>query len=144
MLRSSPGFHDYYIVTFDSSIVHHEMSTIFLQVEKAKRFRLAIRQKIASVLSTSCACNFSLHLIDDGVFSCRTFHNFVVYRSKISGLFASRMIQYLSEWVEMNPTLQVDWLLLNIHSSCSVRIDSIDDPDCSIPVPSNTTNIYCI
>lgn len=117
---------------------------LILQVEKAKRFQLAVRQKIASVLSTFCACNFSLHLIDDGVFSCRTSHNFVVYRSKISGLFASDMVQYLSEWVEMNPTLQVDWLLLNIHSSCSVRIDSIDDPDCSIPSNTTDRHRYCV
>ena len=109
-------------------------------MEKAKRFQLAVRQKIASVLSASCACNFPLYLIDDGVFSCRTFHNFVVYRSKISGLFASDMIQYLSEWVEGNPALQVDWLLLNIHSSCPVRIDSIGDPDCNIPSEFNTTD----
>lgn len=102
-------------------------------MEKAERFRKSIKQKISSVISKSCSCEFPLSLIEDGVFSCRSFNNYVAYRSKLKGLLASHLLQYLFEGIKMDPSLKVDWLLLDIHSQCSMRIGSISDPDCIMP-----------
>ena len=58
---------------------------------------------------------------------------FILYRAQLDGtrtVSVEDFIQLLEDWVKTNPYISVQDQLLNVQSSCPVKISSFDDPPC--------------
>ena len=57
----------------------------------------------------------------------------VTFRGEIGAALranTSQVISYMEQWVATNPTIVVQNTRLRIDSSCNVKIDSFNDPEC--------------
>ena len=85
-----------------------------------------------------CQCGFSskaFHNVDTtAAFQC--FDNSptaVTFRGEIGSTMAanrSQVISYMEQWVATNPTIVIQSSRLSVDSSCNVKIDSFNDPEC--------------
>ena len=83
-----------------------------------------------------CHCGFTAGHIDSAVsgFRCSSSqHNQVVFRSKLHGTEdtnASTLMTYIRQWTSSDTSITVLNLILDIDSTCPVRISSLSDPEC--------------
>ena len=85
-----------------------------------------------------CHCGFTAGHIDSTLSGFRCSHsqqNQVVFRSKLHGTKdtnASTLISYISQWTSSDISITVLNLILDIDSTCPVRISSLSDPKCEV------------
>ena len=85
-----------------------------------------------------CQCELSsktFHNVDTtAAFQC--FDNSptaVTFRGEIGstmGANSSQVISYMEQWVATKPTIVIQSSRLSVDSSCNVKIDSFNDPEC--------------
>ena len=105
-----------------------------LQADKAQKFRSYIHDGIAEALLDHCNCEFTLAFIRSGIFHCWNAQDEVTYRSVIVGTGhhnATELLEFLEEWVNSKPVLQVEDFGLWLSTKCPVQIPSLSDPQCS-------------
>ena len=92
-----------------------------------------------------CHCGFTAGHIDSTVsgFQCSSSQqNQIVFRSKLHGTEdtnASTLISYISQWTSSDISITVLNLILDIDSTCPVRISSLRDPECDAEMRSFPT-----
>ena len=85
-----------------------------------------------------CQCGFSretFHNVDiTGAFQCfEKSPTTVTFRGEIGPALranASQVISYMEQWVTTNPTIVIQNTRLRVDSSCNVKINSFNDPEC--------------
>ena len=90
--------------------------------------RSFIHSGIAKAISYHCNCSFPVEYIRDGLFRCWNAPDEFTYRSAIVGTVAhnaTELVQFLEEWVNSQPALQVDHFELWIDTKCPVPISSL-------------------
>ena len=97
-----------------------------------------------------CSCEFTFNNIIDDAFSCKEsqgqFRNTVVYRAMITLLVptlitdADNIVTNISQWVQTEPRMRVDSVILDVDPDCPTMLDSFNSDDCVIEVPSNPTS----
>ena len=83
---------------------------------------------IAKAISYHCNCSFPVEFIRDGLFRCWKATDEFAYRSAIVGTEAhnaTELVQFLEEWVNSEPALQVDRFELWVDTQCPVQIPSL-------------------
>ena len=107
-----------------------------LQLEKAKIVRNDIRKEVANAIGNYCNCSFSTESIQDGIISCRSSPLYVTYRSDFrdtQGLDPLLILVYIEDWVSTSPTILIGPYMVDVDSTCSVRISSLADEECPPP-----------
>ena len=93
---------------------------------------------ITSAVDEICQCGFSgksFHNVDTtAAFQCfDDSPTAVTFRGEIGSTMAatsSQVISYMEQWVATNPTIVIQSSRLSVDSSCNVKIDSFNDPEC--------------
>jgi len=87
-----------------------------------------IHSRIAKAISYQCNCSFPVEFIRDGFFRCWNAPDEFTYRSAIVGTEAhnaTELVQFLEEWVNSEPALQVGRFELWVDTKCPVLISSL-------------------
>ena len=97
-----------------------------------------------------CSCEFTFNNIIDDAFSCKEsqgqFGNTVVYRAMITLLVptsitdADSIVTNIIQWVQTEPRMRVDGVILDVDPDCPTMLDSFNSDDCVIEMPSNPTS----
>jgi len=90
--------------------------------------RSYVHSGIAKAISYHCNCSFPVEFIRKGLFRCWKASDEFTYRSAIvgtEGYNATELVQFLEEWVNSEPTLQVDQFELWVDTQCPVLIPSL-------------------
>ena len=92
-----------------------------------------------------CSCEFNSSTIIDDTFSCRgsqgDYEKTVVFRAKItlpvpvSVSDADSIVDIISEWVQSNPSVTVDKVILEIDPGCPAMLESVTSDDCVNETP---------
>ena len=92
-----------------------------------------------------CSCEFNSSNIIDNTFSCRgsqgDFEKTVVFRAMItlpvpaSVSDADGIVDLISEWVQSNPSVTVDKVILEIDPDCPAMLESVTSDDCVNEMP---------
>ena len=86
-----------------------------------------------NAIQTQCNCSFPHGPpFGRGVFSCRSAQTVATYRSSVSSLNATELVDYIQAWVATNTTVVLDYYLVDVYSSCPAKIGRLDEPDCSL------------
>ena len=93
---------------------------------------------VTRAMDEICQCGFSreiFHNVDGtAAFQCsEESPTTVTFRGEIGAALranTSQVISYMEQWVATNPTIVVQNARLRIDSSCNVKIDSFNDPEC--------------
>ena len=113
---------------FNSAILFHS-----LQADKAQKIRSYIQTGIVEAISDRCNCEFQATFIRSGIFHCWNAPDEVTYRSVIVGTGhhnATELLEFVQEWVNSKPVLQVEDFGLWLSTKCPVQIPSLSDPQC--------------
>jgi len=87
-----------------------------------------IHSGIAEAISYQCNCSFPAEFIRGGLFRCWNAPDEFTYRSAIVGTEthnATELVQFLEEWVNSEPALQVDQFELWVGMKFPVPISSL-------------------
>ena len=105
---------------------------------------------VTSSMDEFCQCGFSpetfRNVDSNAAFQC--FENSpttVTFRGEIGAALranTSQVISYMEQWVATNPTIVLQNTRLRIDSSCNVKIDSFNDPECG-SMTSTRNDCYC-
>ena len=99
-----------------------------------------------------CSCKFTSKNIIEDTFSCRgsrgQFSNTVVYRAMItlqvpsSITDADDIVANISQWVQTEPSVEVNGVILDVDSGCPTMLDSSDADDCTVQTnpPSSSSS----
>ena len=97
-----------------------------------------------------CSCEFTFNNIIDDAFSCQgsqgQLRNTVVYRAMITLQVpaaitdADNIVTNINQWVQTEPRVRVDGVILDVDPDCPTMLDSFNSDDCVIEVPSNPTS----
>ena len=97
-----------------------------------------------------CSCELTFNSIIDDAFSCQgsqgQFRNTVVYRAMVtlqvpaSITDADNIVTNINQWVQTEPRVRVDGVILDVDPDCPTMLDSFNSDDCVIEVPSNQVN----
>ena len=97
-----------------------------------------------------CSCELTFDDIIDDAFSCQgsrgRFRNTVVYRSMVtlqvpaSITDANSIVININQWVQTEPRVRVDGVILDVDPDCPTMLDSFNSDDCFIEVSSNQVN----
>ena len=92
-----------------------------------------------------CSCEFNSSNIIDDTFSCRgsqgDYEKTVAFRAKItlpvpaSISDADSIVDIISEWVQSNPSVTADKVLLEIDAGCPAMLESVTSDDCVNETP---------
>ena len=93
---------------------------------------------VTRAMDEICQCGFSretFHNVDiTGAFQCFEISpTTVTFRGEIGAALranTSQVISYMEQWVATNPTIVIQNTRLRVDSSCNVKIDSFNDPEC--------------
>ena len=107
----------------------------WFQINKAEKIESYIHTGIAKAISSRCKCEFPVTFIRSGIFQCWNTPNEVTYRSVIVSPGRhkpTQLLQFLAEWVDSKPVLQVEKFGLWVSTECPVKISSLglSDPHC--------------
>ena len=103
-----------------------------VQKEKVVKIREVLHESLQQAVSSHCACSLSKDFINRGFFSCRNSRNTATYRSTVTGLNATELIDHIQDWVSSGPTVVLDWYYVDIYRYCPVAVSRLDEPDCQI------------
>ena len=103
---------------------------------------------VTSGMDEVCQCGFSLETFHNvnitAAFQCfEKSPTTVTFRGEIGAALranTSQVITHMEQWVATNPTIVVQNTRLNIDSSCNVKIDSFNDPECGSTSMTSTMN----
>ena len=97
-----------------------------------------------------CSCEFTSNNIINDAFSCQgsqgQLRNTVVYRAMItlqvpaSITDADNIVTIINQWVQTEPRVRVDGVILDVDPDCPTMLDSFNSDDCVIEGPSNPTS----
>ena len=92
-----------------------------------------------------CSCELNFSNIVGDTFSCRgsqgDFENTVVFRAMItlpvpaSATDADNIVDLISDWVQSNPSVTVDKVILEIDPDCTAMLESVTADDCASETP---------
>ena len=92
-----------------------------------------------------CSCELNFSNIVGDTFSCRgsqgDFENTVVFRAMItlpvpaSATDADNIVDLISDWVQSNPSVTVDKVILEIDPDCPAMLESVTADDCASETP---------
>ena len=92
-----------------------------------------------------CSCELNLSNIVGDTFSCRgsqgDFEKTVVFRAMItlpvptSATDADNIVDLISDWVQSNPSVTVDKVILEIDPDCPAMLESVTADDCASETP---------
>ena len=95
---------------------------------------MAIREEVAKAISDLCKCDYPADFIKTGQFSQRSSLTHITYRSTLVGTdahTAGELLECLEKWVESSAALKIKLFVLDVDSTCPVRISSLKDPECA-------------
>ncbi len=61
----------------------------------------------------------------------------------MTGLNATRLINYIQEWVNSSAILIMDWHAIDVYEDCPVAISKLDEPDCQVFTKGKDTSTPC-
>ena len=92
-----------------------------------------------------CSCELNFSNIVGDTFSCRgsqgDFENTVVFRAMItlpvpaSATDADNIVDLINDWVQSNPSVTVDKVILEIDPDCPAMLESVTADDCASETP---------
>lgn len=96
-----------------------------------------LTQAISDHIIRHCDCNFTRDLLTNRAFECSASspHD-VTYRAQLLGtadLSPEELLRIVERWVAGGPTLSIHLRLIDVDSSCAVRISSFREPSCGGP-----------
>ena len=104
-----------------------------LQPDQVSSHQIHIKNAIIEALEFRCQCKIPRSNLLEGKFSCRSSNSHATYRNILIGTYntnATELLNFLQDWVDIGPTVEVDWYYVDIDSSCPVRISSLREPEC--------------
>ena len=109
-----------------------------------------IKIRITQEILMRCSCEFTTSNITDDAFSCRgsqgQFRNTVEYRAMItlqvpaSTTNADGIVSIISDWLESEPSVTVNDVVLDLDPNCPTKLDSFNSNDCVTEAPSDQTD----
>ena len=104
-----------------------------------------IENALIQKLNKLCFCGLTSDNIRNGTFSCDGLVNQVVYRGRIIGndrYNSDDLVSLIQSWVVSDTAaINAGLFRLNVDSTCSSSLDSLDSPDCAIIQPPITTEL---
>jgi hypothetical protein len=115
---------------------------LYFQLSNTSAKIRSISEQVALKLNSDCQCRINSAYITATQFACDPQENaHVVYKARLSrtpDVSIEDLILLLQDWVTSgSASVTIDHIQLNVEASCSVMINSLDDPICPLPVTTS-------
>lgn len=93
-----------------------------------------IREQLTDALRRSCSCDISSINIQNDAFGCGQLDHLITYRGRMLGTTdysATGLVGLMQSWIETSQAfVTIDTFRMQVDTTCTARLDTIDSPDC--------------